>query len=157
MGKYSEALKKLQSERLEVFSKMEGGHDPGDSDLYFDLGYLSGIEKAEEILYALQKKTNENGRKLWYTGSPNDIKPNNCGTYILIMRAHFNSDDDNVEIKEGDIKIDADYWDGENWESFVMSDEEKDRWEVLYFTKLKWLMFPIPEELGVKRSDSMFF
>lgn len=156
MAKYDLALKRLQKERLEVSSQIEG-LDDGDSDALLDLGFLSGLEKAEEILYDLQKKNEENGKKLWYQGCPNDIKPNNTGTYILIMRSHFDSEDENISIKKGDIKIDADYWDGENWESFAMSDEESDRWEVLYFTKLKWLLFPIPEELGVKRSDKLFF
>ena len=156
MAKYDLALKKLQKERLEMSSQMEG-LDADDPDYLLDLGFLSGIEKAEEILFDLQKQSNDNGRKLWYTGSPNDIKPNNCGTYILIMRSHFNSEDENAPVHEGDIKIDSDYWDGENWESFRANDSDPDGWEVLYFTKLKWLMFPLPEELGMKRSDKLFF
>lgn len=151
MGKYDLALKKLQSRRLEVSSKIGEGRDPEDNELYLDLGFVSGIEEAEEVLFNLQKQLEHNTKTLWYTGSPNDIKPNNRGTYILIMKAHFDSDDD---VKKDDIKIDADFWDGENWESYETGDGA---WEVLYFTKLKWIMFPLPEELGVKRSDSLFF
>ena len=150
MGKYDLALKKLQEERLEVSGDIETKGE-ADNDLYLDLGFLSGIEKAEEILYDLQKQTKDSGQKLWYTGSPNDIKPNNRGTYVLIMKANFDSDDG---IDCGDIKIDTDFWNGEDWEVYEVGDEA---WEILYFTKLKWLMFPLPESLGMKRSDSLFF
>lgn len=150
MAKYDLALKKLQQERLEVYNQIDENAD-GNTDTLLNIGYLNGLEKAEDILFNLQKRTNENGQKLWYTGSPNDIKPNNRGSYILIMRAHFTSDDG---IEEGDIKIDADFWNGEEWEGYEVGEG---KWEVLYFTKLKWILFPIPKELGVKRSDSLFF
>lgn len=145
MGKYDVALRKLQAERIEKSTQI--------SDQYllnqFNEGYISGIEKAEEILYGLQQHSIENGKKLWYTGSPNDLKPNNKGTYILVMKAHFSND----EITEGQIYVDADYWDGEQWEDLNV---DEDGWEVLYFTKLKWLKFPLPSPLGMKRSDKMF-
>ena len=149
MGKYDLALKKLQNERLEASSKMELVDEYNSDSL---LGFLSGIERAEEIIFDLQKQSKDNGRKLWHTGSPNDIKPNNRGTYVIIMKAHFDSEDG---IENGNIYIDTDFWDGENWESFETGEENL--WEVLYFAKLKWLLFPIPEELGVKRSDKLFF
>ena len=157
MAKYDLALKKLQKKRLEVSSQI-GNLDllyrttvDEDTNILIDLGYLSGLEKAEEILFELQKKNDENGQKLWYTGSPNDIKPNNRGSYILIMRSHFSSEDG---INDGDIKIDCDFWNGEDWEGYEIGEG---KWEVLYFTKLKWLLFPLPKELGVKRTDSLFF
>ena len=150
MAKYDLALKKLQQERLEVYNQIDENND-GNTDTLLNIGYLNGLEKAEDILFNLQKKNDENGQKLWYTGSPNDIKPNNRGSYILIMKAHFFSDDG---IEEGDIKIDSDFWNGEEWEGYEIGEG---KWEVLYFTKLKWLLFPIPKELGVKRSDSLFF
>lgn len=150
MAKYDLALKKLQQERLGVYNQIDEDAD-GNTDTLLNIGYLNGLEKAEDILFNLQKKSDENGQKLWYTGSPNDIKPNNRGSYILIMKAHFSSDDG---IEEGDIKIDADFWNGEEWEGYEIGE---DKWEVLYFTKLKWILFPIPKELGVKRSDSLFF
>lgn len=150
MAKYDLALKKLQQERLEVYNQIDENAD-GNTDTLLNIGYLNGLEKAEDILFNLQKKSDENGQKLWYTGSPNDIKPNNRGSYILIMKAHFSSDDG---IEEGDIKIDSDFWNGEEWEGYEVGEG---KWEVLYFTKLKWILFPIPKELGVKRSDSLFF
>ena len=150
MGKYDIALKKLQNERLEVSSKIERD-DSDNSDNWLDIGFVSGIEKAEEILYELQKQTDRDCNNLWYTGSPNDIKPNNRGTYILIMRACFDSEDG---IENGKIYIDTDFWDGEKWEGFETGD---DRWDVLYFAKLKWIWFPLPKELGIKRTDDLFF
>ena len=141
MGKYDIALKKLQNLRLEV----------GNEEELYDLGFKNGLMRAEEVLYALQKQTDYEGNKLWYTGSPNDIKPNNCGTYVLIMRSNFDSEDG---VKSGNIYIDTDFWDGEKWEGFETGD---DRWTVLYFTKLKWIWFPLPKELGIKRSDDLFF
>lgn len=156
MGKYSVALRKLQSERLEqasVFRSDSYNDEPYDNG-YGD-GYIDGIEKAEEILFSLQTIQQDNSKKLWYKGSPNDLRPNNRGSYILIMKSHFNSNDDENPIKVGDIKIDSDFWDGEKWEhGYRISD---DKWEVLYFAKLKWVAFPIPGDLGIKRSDDIFF
>ena len=148
MAKYDLALKKLQNERLEASSKLE------DVDKYASdglLGYLSGLERAEAILFDLQKQNEDSTKALWYRGCPNDIKPNNRGTYVVIMKAHFDSDDG---IQKGNVYIDTDFWDGENWESFEIGEST---WEVLYFTKLEWLRFPLPEDLGFKRSDKMFF
>ena len=82
MAKYDLALKKLQQERLEVYNQIDENND-GNTDTLLNIGYLNGLEKAEDIIFKLQKKNDENGQKLWHTGSPNDIKPNNRGTYIL--------------------------------------------------------------------------
>ena len=145
MGKYNQALKKIQEARIQ-----HALDNRDNAERYF--GYMSGLEKAEEILYTLQQQSNANGQKLWYTGSPNDIKPDNCGDYILIMKSRFTSEDE--DIKPGDIFISASYWNGEEWEDFNTGD---DGWEILYFTKLKWIMFPLPNALGMKRSDKLFF
>lgn len=143
MGKYDLALKKLQNERLEAATGPRSA---------VDLGYISGIEKAEEIIFEMQKQSDLENKNLWYTGCPNDLKPNNRGTYILIMRAEFDSDDG---VEKGKLYIDTDFWDGEKWEGFEVGD---DRWTVLYFTKLKWLKFPLPDGLEIeKRSDVLFF
>lgn len=149
MAKYDQALKRLQKARVEVSSKIPRT-ESFTPQSWVDLGFVSGIEKAEEILLDLQEQSRENGYKLWYTGSPNDLRSNNRGTYILIMRANFDSEDG---IKNGHIYIDSDYWDGNDWESL---DFGENGWELLYFTKLKWLMFPLPKSLGVKRSDDLF-
>ena len=149
MAKYDQALKRLQKARVEVSSKIPRT-ESFTPQSWVDLGFVSGIEKAEEILLNLQEQSRENGYKLWYTGSPNDLRSNNRGTYILIMRANFDSEDG---IKNGHIYIDSDYWDGDDWESL---DFGENGWELLYFTKLKWLMFPLPKSLGVKRSDDLF-
>lgn len=143
MGKYDLALNKLQKERLEAACSL------GSS---IDIGFISGVERAEQILFELQKQADNESKSLWYTGSPNDIKPNNRGTYILIMKAGFDSEDG---VENGNLYIDTDFWDGEKWEGFEVGD---DRWTVLYFTKLKWLKFPLPEGLDInKRSDIHFF
>ena len=149
MGKYDIALKHFQSERLKKASELNEAEYPYDEG-YHD-GYIDGLERGEEILYRLQNISKSNGRKLWYTGSPNDLKPNNRGTYILIMRSKFDNNDEEDPIKVGDIKIDMDFWDGNHWQ------HHNSGWEVVYFTKLKWVMFPIPSDLGIKRSDDIFF
>ena len=141
MGKYALALRKIQEERIKESASIETD---------FNSGVIVGLSKAESILYRLQEQSKENGYNLWYTGSPNDIKPDNRGTYILVMRAGFDSEDG---IEKDGIYIDADYWNGIEWESFETGE---DKWQVLYFTKLKWLMFPLPKELGIKRSDDLF-
>lgn len=147
MGKYDLALRKLQNERLEMSSKVDGE----DGSSLVIAGFVNGIEKAEEIIYELQKQSDRDTKNLWYTGCPNDIKPNNRGTYILIMRADFDSEDG---IEKGGIYIDTDFWNGEEWEGIETGE---DRWTVLYFTKLKWIWFPLPKELGIKRTDDLFF
>ena len=123
MAKYDQALKRLQKARVEVSSKIPRT-ESFTPQSWVDLGFVSGIEKAEEILLDLQEQSRENGYRLWYTGS-----------------------------KNGHIYIDSDYWDGDDWESL---DFGENGWELLYFTKLKWLMFPLPKSLGVKRSDDLF-
>ena len=147
MGMLNNILQKLQMERLEKSNTATG-------DLWLDKhiqGFVSGIEAAEQIIFSEQKNIQKEVKGLWYTGSPNDIKPNNRGTYVVILKAHFDSEDG---IENGKIYIDSDFWDGENWESFEIGEG---LWEVLYFTKLKWIKFPLPDELGMKKSDEMFF
>lgn len=142
MGIVANIMSKLQNERLEAWMKFG----------YENNLYAAGLERAETIIFAEQQKCKKENKALWYSGSPNDIKPNNRGTYILIMRAGFDSEEDGVE--KGKIYIDSDFWNGEEWESFEIGEG---KWEVLYFTKLKWIKFPLPEELGIKKDDSLFF
>lgn len=142
MSKYDRAIRKISEERSK--------YDICNGD--YTEGIIAGLTKAEDILWALGTESRANGQKLWYSGSPNDLKPENKGTYILILKAHFNSDDE-VVIRDGDIKIDSDWWDGENWENFEVGD---DKWEVLAWTKLKWLLFPFPNYLHLRRSDALF-
>lgn len=153
MGKYDIALKRLQTERLERASQTDTGEEHPYDEGYND-GYIDGLEQAEEILFKLQNTAKANGQKLWYTGSPNDLKPKNVGTYIVIMRSNFNDNEDENPIHVGDIKIDTDFWDGDRWGNH---NYDTTGWDLLYFTKLKWLMFPIPNELNIKRSDKLFF
>ena len=141
MGIVSNIMKKLQEARLENPYKYDE----------FNKGFLAGVSKAEEIIFAESKKLKNESNGLWYTGSPNDIKPNNRGTFIVIMKAGFDSDDG---VEKGKIYIDTDFWNGEEWEGYEVGEG---KWEVLYFTKLKWIKFPLPEELGIKRTDSLFF
>ena len=145
MGKYDLALKKIQEHRLSITS-MGGEYTSSTQD------YITGLIKAENILYELQNNLDVSSKNLWYKGSPNDLKPNNRGTFVLIMRAGFDAEDEGIT--KGSIHIDSDFWDGEQWESYETGE---DKWTVLYFTKLKWIKFPLPEELGIKRSDSLFF
>ena len=149
MGMLNNILQKLQMERLEKMSNET-------SDLWEQKhirGYIKGLEVAESIIFSEQKNIKKECDSLWYKGNPNEIKPNNRGTYIVILKSHFDSDDG---IENGKIYIDSDFWDGENWESFEAGEDESP-WEVLYFTKLKWIKFPLPDELGIKKNDSLFF
>lgn len=145
MGKYDLALKQIQEARLEHNKIGEKLND-------YDKGYIHGLEDAEAIIYSLQKDITVQSKSLWYRGTPNDIKPNNRGTFILIMKAGFDAEDEGI-IK-GNIYIDSDFWDGEQWESFETGEG---KWTILYFTKLKWVKFPLPEELGIRKSDNLFF
>ena len=143
MGIVANVMSKLQEARLEVSSRLSGV-DP------FDAGVISGLEQAEEIMFLEQQRCKKDADNLWYTGSPNDIKANNTGTYLVIMKAGFTSDDG---VEKDQIYIDADFWNGEEWEVHEFGEGE---WELLYFTKLKWVRFPLPESLGIKKSDKMF-
>lgn len=146
MAKYTKVLQQLQELRLEKESNMT-------SDLWgqkFDSGFIHGINAAEKILYEEQEQSKTVGRSIWHTGSPNDIKLNNTGDYVLILKAHFDSDDG---IEADHVYISQDYWNGTEWEGFEVGE---DRWEVLYFAKLKWLFIPLPPELGMKKNDKMF-
>lgn len=145
MGKYDLALKKIQQERLSKAAS-------GDILNPIGNGYINGLLKAENILYELQNGLDVSTKNLWYTGSPNDLKPNNRGTFVLIMKAGFDAEDEGIT--KGSIYIDSDFWDGEQWDSYEIGE---DKWTVLYFTKLKWIKFPLPEELGIKKTDSLFF
>ena len=138
MGIVGNIMKNLQIARLEAVENQ-------------DYTLAPGLEKAESIIFSEQQKYKSDAERLWYTGNPNDIKPNNTGTYIVIIKANFDSEDG---IKKGQVYIDADFWTGDEWDIHEFGEEA---WELLYFTKLKWIKFPIPEELGIKRSDDLFF
>lgn len=151
MGKYSKLLCAIQEVRLKKSREI------GDCESEYDIGFKDGFNNAflkiEEVVNEFQigeaQKARENGERLWYKGSPEDIKQDNRDDYVVIIRPVIDISD---EIKYGDIYISADYWDGKTWETYYDPSE----WEVLYFTKLKWLHFPIPSELGLKKSESMF-
>ena len=134
MGKYTKILREIQEERI-------------TSD---NVDYKAGLECAEKLIFDEQEKMKANPHNIWYQGSPNDLKPNNSADYILILKAHFNSDDG---IENGHIYITTDYWDGSEWEGYQFGENE---WELLYFCKLKWVYLPLPPELGIKRSDALF-
>lgn len=158
MPKYTKVLQKLQEARLEreakisneITARLSDGKFDGGWDSNFDGGFISGINYAEKVLYADQEQLKTNGNHLWRTGNPNDLKANNTGDYVLILKSHFNSDDG---IEADHIYISQDYWNGTEWEGFEVG---ADRWEVLYFAKLKWLYFPLPSELGIKKTDDLF-
>lgn len=149
MSIISSIMSKLQEERIKALKKDD---DTYISNKIYTDAFIAGIERAEAIIFDEQQRCKKEAYSLWYTGSPNDLKPNNRGTYILIMRAEFDSEEDGIE--KGKIYIDSDFWNGEEWESFEIGEG---KWEVLYFTKLKWIKFPLPAELGIKKNDSLFF
>ena len=152
MGIVDRILKKLQAKRMEMSRFAEGPGQFNTKGTYgtYASGFVDGLSYAEQIIFDEQQRTDQMSKGLWYTGSPNDIKPNNRGTYILIMKAHFDSEDG---VKKDHIYIDTDFWDGEKWEGFEIGDGS---WEVLYFTKLKWLKFRLPDSLGMTKTDDLF-
>lgn len=148
MAKYTRALQRLQEVRLEHTQICDN-----TSDLFYqksERGFINGISAAESILYEEQGRINAAHENFWHTGSPNDIKPNNSADYILILKAHFDSEDG---IEKDHIYISQDYWNGENWEGYEIGE---DKWEVLYFAKLKWLHLTLPKDLGLKWNDNLF-
>lgn len=148
MAKYTRALQRLQEVRLEHTQICDN-----TSDLFYqksERGFINGISAAESILYEEQERVKTAHESTWHTGSPNDIKPNNSADYILILKAHFDSEDG---IEKDHIYISQDYWNGENWEGYEIGE---DKWEVLYFAKLKWLHLTLPKDLGVKWNDDLF-
>lgn len=148
MAKYTRALQRLQEIRLEHTQTYVN-----TSDLFIkknESGFISGIGVAESILYEEQECAKTAHESTWHTGSPNDIKPNNSADYILILKAHFDSEDG---IEKDHIYISQDYWNGENWEGYEIGE---DKWEVLYFAKLKWLHLTLPKDLGLKWNDNLF-
>lgn len=148
MAKYTRALQRLQEVRLEHTQICDN-----TSDLFYqksERGFINGISIAESILYEEQERAKAVHENFWHTGSPNDIKPNNSADYILILKAHFDSEDG---IEKDHIYISQDYWNGENWEGYEIGE---DKWEVLYFAKLKWLHLTLPKDLGVKWNDDLF-
>lgn len=148
MAKYTRALQRLQEVRLEHTQICDN-----TSDLFYqksERGFINGISAAESILYEEQERAKTAHESTWRTGSPNDIKPNNSADYILILKAHFDSEDG---IEKDHIYISQDYWNGENWEGYEIGE---DKWEVLYFTKLKWLHLILPKDLGLKWNDNLF-
>lgn len=148
MAKYTRALQRLQEVRLEHTQIYDN-----TSDLFYqksERGFINGISAAESILFEEQERVKAAHESTWHTGSPNDIKPNNSADYILILKAHFDSEDG---IEKDHIYISQDYWNGENWEGYEIGE---DKWEVLYFAKLKWLHLTLPKNLGVKWNDDLF-
>ena len=148
MAKYTRALQRLQEVRLEHTQTYVN-----TTDLFIkknESGFISGISVAESILYEEQEHVKTAHESAWHTGSPNDIKPNNSADYILILKAHFDSEDG---IEKDHIYISQDYWNGENWEGYEIGE---DKWEVLYFAKLKWLHLTLPKDLGLKWNDNLF-
>lgn len=148
MAKYTRALQRLQEVRLEHAQICDN-----TSDLFYqksERGFINGISAAESILYEEQERIKASRESIWHTGSPNDIKPNNSADYILILKAHFDSEDG---VEKDHIYISQDYWNGENWEGYEIGE---DKWEVLYFAKLKWLHLTLPKDLGLKWNDNLF-
>lgn len=148
MAKYTRALQRLQEVRLEHTQTYDN-----TTDLFFqasERGFINGVSVAESILYEEQEHVKTAHESTWHTGSPNDIKPNNSADYILILKAHFDSEDG---IEKDHIYISQDYWNGENWEGYEIGE---DKWEVLYFAKLKWLHLTLPKDLGLKWNDNLF-
>ena len=148
MAKYTRALQRLQEIRLEHIQTYVN-----TTDLFIkknESGFISGISVAESILYEEQECAKTAHESTWHTGSPNDIKPNNSDDYILILKAHFDSEDG---IEKDHIYISQDYWNGENWEGYEIGE---DKWEVLDFAKLKWLHLTLPKDLGLKWNDNLF-
>ena len=148
MAKYTRALQRLQEVRLEHTQTYVN-----TTDLFIkknESGFISAISVAESILYEEQECAKAAHENFWHTGSPNDIKPNNSADYILILKAHFDSEDG---IEKDHIYISQDYWNGENWEGYEIGE---DKWEVLYFAKLKWLHLTLPKDLGLKWNDNLF-
>ena len=148
MAKYTRARQRLQEVRLEHTQTYVN-----TTDLFIkknESGFISAISVAESILYEEQECAKAAHENFWHTGSPNDIKPNNSADYILILKAHFDSEDG---IEKDHIYISQDYWNGENWEGYEIGE---DKWEVLYFAKLKWLHLTLPKDLGLKWNDNLF-
>ena len=148
MAKYTRVLQRLQEIRLKHTQIYVN-----TSDLFLkknESGFINGISVAESILYEEQERVKTAHESTWHTGSPNDIKPNNSADYILILKAHFDSEDG---IEKDHIYISQDYWNGENWEGYEIGE---DKWEVLYFAKLKWLHLTLPKDLGLKWNDNLF-
>lgn len=140
----------LQDLRLRKNAELKSAD--GKIDAFID-GFNNAFIAVEEAINDFQEKeaqkTHENGERLWYKGSPENIKENNSDDYVVIVRAVF---EDGDKIKYGGVYISTDYWDGTSWEHYFDPTE----WDVLYFTKLKWLHFPIPAELNLKKRDEMF-
>ena len=143
MGLFDSILKRFQTARL-MRATVSGDGSP------YDKGFIDGVNYCEKVIFEEQQKSDQLTKGMWYTGNPNDLKPNNTGTYILIMKAHFDSEDG---IEKDHIYIDTDFWNGTGWEGFEFGENA---WELLYFTKLKWLRFRIPSELGIKKTDDLF-
>lgn len=143
MAKYTRALQRLQELRLDKELR-------ANENDKLETGIIKGLGIAESILYEEQEHVKTAHESTWHTGSPNDIKPNNSADYILILKAHFDSEDG---IEKDHIYISQDYWNGENWEGYEIGE---DKWEVLYFAKLKWLHLTLPKDLGLKWNDNLF-
>lgn len=137
MSSFAKVLQRLQDLRLTARLNS------------YSAEYLQGIEDAEAIIYEEQENIKRSfkisSQMLWHKGIPTD-----SGDYVLIMRSNFDSEDGVVKDK---IYISADYWDGEEFQMYEFGMEE---WELLYFAKLNWFRFPIPQELGIRKNASMF-
>ena len=115
-------------------------------------GFIAGLDRAETIAFEEQEKVktwaNKRMDSIWQTGNPTET-----GDYVLIIKAHFDSEEDGI--KDGNIYITTDFLDDEyTWESFTIGDNP---WELLYFTKLSNIRFKLPSELGIKRNDETMF
>lgn len=141
MSVATRALKRIQETRL--IMKTRSMKNPS----YLE-GFLDGLEAAEDAICDEQKSMHVkivNGKnELWKQGIPSET-----GDYVLIIKSHFTCDG----IEKDKIYISADYWNGYEFESLILGDGE---WSVLYFAKLGDLHFPMPNELGIRKTADMF-
>ena len=157
MAKYSSILYSIRKKFHEVKERFESClYTPvfttNCNDAYLN-GYDDAIKDVEGIIFEQQEKDRSNyehmQRTMWYPGtkSPNDLKPNNRGDYILIVKARYADEVDGVK-KDG-IYIITDYWTGTEF----MDTDSSDIFEILYWCKLKWLKLALPMDIHGRKEE----
>lgn len=157
MAKYSSILYSIRKKFHEVKERF-------DSEVYTPMfsyncnvaylaGYDDAVKDAERIIFEQQDKDQtyyeHMQRTMWYPGSksPNDLKENNRGDYILIVKTRYDDAPDGVK-KDG-VYIITDYWTGTEF----MDVNSTDMFDVLYWCKLKWIRLALPMDIHGKREE----
>ena len=145
MSKYSGILYSIRKKLRDRLAIMQ-------TDSSFTRGYKAAVDEIENIIFDEEERDRirreKDRQNLWYPGekTPEDLKEMNTGDYILLVKALVDDED----VVKGGVYAICDYWTGSSW--YDTSDNYAV--DILYWTKLKWLRFPLPSEFkGMKREE----